>query len=887
MSSTDILHNSYALSSLKRTQLIKLCKRYGIKATGKNTELVEKLQEYARNRPADAPLTIMTSDMEYNSLDETTDDGEDTMGPGKTKVRPSEIWEVIHEETNEEMDAMDGSQQGSFNSKKGSVNSHGSMRSNRTVGEFGLTKSSGVTSSLKSLANTFKWGSKSSATSAFPEKAVETVQEPQHSTASATEPEAFQPEPTHAEREDVTMADVSVELSTTVRLISSKDIEAYPSPPRLRPFVPSFALAPASPTHRVPVYPPPRNPTFSDLLSQSNQASKLGQTTATPHTPSKADEPFVFGSPHPRHSVSNVQFNAAANSVLEEMNKRLGLAGAVPVSPSILKGRELGKAQAIIDAAALAKEKEKAARPMKTHSRFSGAHEKQFNKMEGIQDYAARRGILLGRPGPSTESAETTGQKRKSIAIESPRHPALSPSKLPGGMPGGFGDDDDAQEEEQLDQRAPKRMRTSAVPPSPPPPAKVPAQTTKVQLAPEAQPSQYSDREREAIRRKLELERARRRSSRGRPSAGGRRSSIVPAKKGATSRFGFFKGAVGAVKNVWNRGAGTKTPAPPSNIPVNRTATAPTKQEKPPVPPRMAPAAIAAKAASSKQQSSSSALKPKDASSVASKSSIPTASINSTKSAAPVPRGSVSRPGSVASTGTRLSVKGGPPANSLGLRRPSNLVANNENRVPSLNTTASVDGSRRKRERTSTLLAPTASSLARMQSTVRPLNISKDKPSISRRPSNLVDTDSRVGLKPAVAGDITNIERHVVSSRKVSSNKPEPDQASSSPQPADAEATLIAPKPHLPVRRPRISRSQIIAKLHSHRAASASSQTSSARSRKSFGGVKAAAGISRHSGAGGAAGLEARRRLRASEVARRRSRAAPGSAVGIHDCMDD
>lgn len=139
-SSTDILHNSHALSSLKRAQLVQLCKRYGIKAAGKNTELVEKLQEYARNRPADAPMTIMTSDMEYNSLDETTDGEEDGPAVARTKVRPSEIWEVIHEETNEEMETIDESQHGSYNSKKGSVNSHGSLRGNRTVGEFGLTK---------------------------------------------------------------------------------------------------------------------------------------------------------------------------------------------------------------------------------------------------------------------------------------------------------------------------------------------------------------------------------------------------------------------------------------------------------------------------------------------------------------------------------------------------------------------------------------------------------------------------------------------------------------------------------------------------------------------------------------------------------------------------
>lgn len=391
-----------------------------------------------------------------------------------------------------------------------------------------------MASSLKSLANPFKWGSKSSATFALPEPRAEPEEEPQETEESLQQNEALRPE-----QRDITMADVSVELSATVRLVSSAAIEAYPSPPKLRPFVPSFPLVSASPSQRIPVYPPRSKPSFSDLLLQSSRPPASGQTSVAPEasTPPSKPEPFVFGSPHPRHSVSNVQFDVAANSVLEEMNKRLGLAGVAAVSPSILKGRQLGRAQETIDAAALAKEKEKAARPIKTHSRFSGAHEKQFSKMEGIQDYAARRGLLPAcpRPGPSTEGIEKTGQKRKSVAVESPRH-ALSPPNLPGGMPGGFGAAND-EEEEEIDQRVHKRMRTSAIPPSPPPLAETVKPNLKVQLAPEAQPSQYSEREREAIRRKLEMERARRRSSRGRPSAGGRRSSIVPRSSSSPSKF--------------------------------------------------------------------------------------------------------------------------------------------------------------------------------------------------------------------------------------------------------------------------------------------------------------------------------------------------------------
>ena len=48
MSTTDILFNSPALHSLKRAQLVQLCKRHNIKASGKNTELVDRLKEESR-----------------------------------------------------------------------------------------------------------------------------------------------------------------------------------------------------------------------------------------------------------------------------------------------------------------------------------------------------------------------------------------------------------------------------------------------------------------------------------------------------------------------------------------------------------------------------------------------------------------------------------------------------------------------------------------------------------------------------------------------------------------------------------------------------------------------------------------------------------------------
>ena len=45
--STSILFDSPALHALKRAQLVQLCKRHNVKASGKNVELVERLKRCA------------------------------------------------------------------------------------------------------------------------------------------------------------------------------------------------------------------------------------------------------------------------------------------------------------------------------------------------------------------------------------------------------------------------------------------------------------------------------------------------------------------------------------------------------------------------------------------------------------------------------------------------------------------------------------------------------------------------------------------------------------------------------------------------------------------------------------------------------------------------
>lgn len=135
MSSTDILFNSPALHSLKRAQLVQLCKKHNIKASGKNTDLVSRLKEHAQNLPAGAPLSVaVRSESEPDGKDEndglmtdiSDEDNVEEQLTSPTKERESQIWEMVS--------------RGSLDSKK----SAGSRT--QTAGEFGTSTNSKRTS---------------------------------------------------------------------------------------------------------------------------------------------------------------------------------------------------------------------------------------------------------------------------------------------------------------------------------------------------------------------------------------------------------------------------------------------------------------------------------------------------------------------------------------------------------------------------------------------------------------------------------------------------------------------------------------------------------------------------------------------------------------------
>lgn len=156
---TEILFNSPALHSLKREQLVKLCKIHAIKASGKNVDLIHKLRLHAQTLPKDSPLSIaarseehgpipmqlqsttnMTNDEKEEEVDDEemrcADDGDESAYQNQSSrpPRPSEQWEMVMDSI-EELEE-EGSSQGTLTSIRTAGQGGGA------TGEFGTGGSS-------------------------------------------------------------------------------------------------------------------------------------------------------------------------------------------------------------------------------------------------------------------------------------------------------------------------------------------------------------------------------------------------------------------------------------------------------------------------------------------------------------------------------------------------------------------------------------------------------------------------------------------------------------------------------------------------------------------------------------------------------------------------
>jgi hypothetical protein len=518
---TQILFNSPALHSLKRDQLVKLCKIHSIKASGKNVELIQKLKDHALNLPPDDPLRVAVH----------TDDEEESST--LNSKRPSSQWEVVMEDILEvpEPSRTTLSSLRSVTSTVPDEFGTGGGSKCESIIAVKITflipyPASSMSSSLKAIANSFKiirapsvkisdsqtsypnipddLASHSVPYSSIPESLPSDMPQTDHfkfSTPDTTMQEHIEdPSGTHL----LTNANPNraSPAKTTIRLVSASAavpiFSQEPGTPLLSPVDPEFDLVMGSPgQNRVPVWPLSPNlepsgrlypvlplddledvrqnkgetkPVPSQVAAGSTSKPKMyprpsnkvqDMFSPAPKPPSvqkessgvPRSEPFLFGSPLPRHSVSNKAFDAAAASVLEEMNKRLSAAGVQKVDADVFGGSAIAKTTNM---------ESSNFRTLGKVDRFDKAHESQFNKMDSIAThYAARRSSHESKKRKSDVlgHGSAPGTKRPSAGTRV----ISAGSRKRMGIPGGFGDEeeealpDEVQEEE--DRRMSKRVR--------------------------------------------------------------------------------------------------------------------------------------------------------------------------------------------------------------------------------------------------------------------------------------------------------------------------------------------------------------------------------------------------------------------------------------------
>ncbi|KIK61345.1 hypothetical protein GYMLUDRAFT_260864 [Collybiopsis luxurians FD-317 M1] len=792
--------------------------------------------------------------------------------------------------------------------------------------------------------------------------------------------------------------------TTTIRLVSSSSMtgpEDSPEPstsifgfsnenehgdtPRLKPLHTAFDLVLGSPNQgeNVKIYPdlpvddlvmsPSPTKSKSPMPGSLSSLPQLALPLPTPTSSNAKPEPFIFGSPLPQHRVSDAQFKSAAASVLEEMNRRLLADGVDTVGTTLISTLRPGAA------ADLSPNTKKAytdreIKPLRKNfgvkSKFERAHQDQFSGMESIAGYLDRKnkiGPSPSRKGPGAAGLEVddddgdddnepvqVGKKRKSNVLgegrpgqaKRPSTRVISNSRRK--IPGGFGDDDDDEGEEE-DAPTGKKARVEF------------SQTdatvveSKVKAKEEATATERTEKEREAIRRKLEMNRARRRSSaaNGRASMGRGRASVSrnsvlhkppPKPVASKSRFGFLSSAAKSlVKGVWGGSKKASEPAPArvsttKPVPVaasSTTAGASDAKGKLAPPPSGVQRKVSVassgpvKPSTSGTQVSSTSSRASHARNVSNSGTMTSlasvaATIHSARSRSPLPsfaaptRSSSIRTSSSAGVmSTRnSSVASRVTGSSSGGTAASRSSFAPSSRVSSIGTRGSLSrpGGSTVPSTSSRLLAPTASSLAKTATlnklksntlnvpTTKPLSDSSPSTSNSN-PSPNVNTNTNASPAP---GKIFSKPLVV----PIGSGLPSPVRSGSS-------QTVPTKSRSLSGRKPRISRSKVIAKLASQRTASGSSSSGHAggsgsgsgsgsgpsssaavnlaakRSslgvgvhkapRKSVGGARRS-----HVGVTGARSsevsvlLSAKKRARQSEYVRRKSRVGGGSSIRVN-----
>ena len=756
--------------------------------------------------------------------------------------------------------------------------------------------------------------------------------------------------------------------NTTIRLVTTP-FASMPSvvdtPPKLKPFQTSFDIVLGSPQSTAPRWPTsPQNapsiypPIPYDLLSPAKTAPH-NNAILTPHqpdifspvpgekvssqlfsnTPSRP-EPFIFGSPLPKNRLSNQDFGKAASSVLDEMNRRLGLSGDDKVEMSLLENRGKFKVDPT---------------PVTSASKpdlfgYEKAHEEAFAKMESIAThYAAKRGANQTKatnPRSSAEGVVPGTKKRKSMALgvddsrqpEGSKRPSAANTRVISNgsrkkvLPGAFGEDDEEDDDPEENRRMSKRPRVHLADPAPAPESSEEARKEEEE--------RKKQKEIEAVRRRAD---ARRRSSRvsgvgprksvGRPSlASAKSESLFPIdgqtlmslleNKGTT--FGFLSSAKKLMKNVW-KGSGTSVSQKPVNIPATSS-----KVVKPaacaPKPPPIANGSVSSgnskgsfKPASRLGLSSGSktTATTSTAASIASRSrhdsmgqwkrESETRGLTNTDGTANSRVRNVSGNSSIGtgrgtgSTGVKPSSSRllAPTASSLAKSRPSSSGPSSKRTSPTTETGVT------QQKRTSLLAAKerekriskgVTSPVLALKPMLEPITNTNDKGENSSRVGGGNGASSKIFDEPLTTGTFSNPSKipvpvsrtrvRTASSSSTTTSAENIASANGRPTTGVTRRTANMKSRGFVPRKPRISRSQVIARLGEKRAAAASSTTTGTttrpqpsatpkrmsadpgkggRVRSSFGRQSYGGANLKGRGSGADVMLSARKRVRASE----------------------
>ncbi|KAJ3505536.1 hypothetical protein NLJ89_g7365 [Agrocybe chaxingu] len=295
---TQILFNSPALHSLKREQLVKLCKIHLIKANGKNVDLIQRLRQHAQTLPKDSPLSIAARSESKEPIPiqpeeaakDSQDDARDDSSIRTTIPRPSEQWEMV----------MDSIEEVEEDSSQGSLSSQRTLN-NTIPGEFGTgsSRSTAVTSSIKALATSLGWKRnmpKSTPASTSSSKARATTQEPDELAQNST-PYSSLPLPTSLPQTDHFVLDDSGRNSLgsnhETPLPGHSLRPGIPAPPNARLSLGLGLNVPATPTRQT------QPTTTIRLVSNHAPESSYGETGTPQLKPFKTSFDITFGSPIP------------------------------------------------------------------------------------------------------------------------------------------------------------------------------------------------------------------------------------------------------------------------------------------------------------------------------------------------------------------------------------------------------------------------------------------------------------------------------------------------------------------------------------------------------------------------------------------------------------